>query len=114
MKTALLGPFDLSFDGVQHAVLRHGCGAYALGHVDPAGTFRVQRVGRDDANLRLCLQGLIGSSNRFKFAPAASSREAFGIECELFHRLRPPGNIIHPTRPSGSDWRCPVCQLLPL
>jgi hypothetical protein len=109
MKSGLLGPYDLSFDGVELALPQAQCGVFALGHVDAAGTFRVQRVGRDDQDLRRILRGLIGSSNCFKFAPAASPREAFGRECELFHRLRPPGNIIHPDRPKGSDWRCPVC-----
>lgn len=109
MRSGLQGPYELTFDGIAVALPVALGGVFALGHVDAAGTFRVERVGRDDRDLRGCLQGLIGSSNRFKYAPAASAREAFEQECELFHRLRPPGNIIHPDRPKGSDWRCQVC-----
>jgi hypothetical protein len=109
MTTGLLGPYELSFDGVAQALPSGQCGVFALGHVDAAGTFRVQRVGRDDADLRRRLQGLIGSSNRFKFAPAHSPRLAFESECELFHKFKPPGNIIHPDRQRGSDWKCPHC-----
>ena len=109
MKSMLLGPYELSFDSLARALPTGQCGAYALGHVDFEGTFRIERVCRDDRDLREHLQGLIGSSNRFKFAPARSPQQAFESECYLFHRFQPPNNIIHPDRPRGTNWRCPVC-----
>jgi hypothetical protein len=108
MRTALLGPFELAFDTIERELPTVACGVFALGYVDPAGTFRVQRIGRDD-DLRKGLQELIGSSTRFKFARSTSRQSAFERECELFHRFRPPGNIIHPDRPAGTNWLCPVC-----
>lgn len=109
MRGDLLGPYELSYDVIERALSNKVCGVFALGHVDAGGTFRIQRVGRDDSDLRGCLQNLIGSSTRFKYAPVASPQVAFERECELFHRFRPPGNIIHPDRPPESGWRCPVC-----
>lgn len=109
MSIALIGPYELAFDKVAEALPGSICGVYALGHVDANGTFRVQRVGRDDQDLRRCLQGLIGVSSRFKFLTAGNPQMAFERECELFHRFRPPGNFMHPERPAGSNWRCPVC-----
>ena len=109
MRAELLGPFELTFEGVLEAMPKVQRGVFALGHLDSAGRFRIERIGREDGDLRLRLQALIGSSNRFKFAPAATALDAFESECELFHRFRPPGNIIHPVRPEGSGWRCPVC-----
>ena len=109
MKSTLLGPLDLTFDQVEQALPIGKGGVFALGHVDTVGTFRVQRVGRDDHDLGRSLQRLIGSSTRFKYAVVASPQLAFEYECELFHRFRPPGNVIHPTRPACSQWKCPVC-----
>ena len=109
MTRDLIGPYGLSFEEVAQALPRGQCGVFALGHLDATGTFRIERVGRDDHDLRQCLTTFIGSSSRFKFVPATSPQQAFEAECALFHRFRPPGNIIHPERPRGSDWRCPVC-----
>ena len=111
VNTAMLqGPYNLSFDDLELVVPGHQCGVYALGHLDSKQTFRVHRIGRDDHDLRQRLRDLIGSSMRFKFASMTDPQQAFVSECELFHRLRPPGNIIHPERKPGSDWRCPICS----
>lgn len=109
MKTALKGPHSLTFDTLQRLLPKSRKGIFALGYLDGSGRFRVQSVGRDDYDLRARLCELIGSSAMFKFATMASAREAFDRECELFHSLRPPSNVIHPARPSGADWQCPHC-----
>jgi hypothetical protein len=114
MHSALQGPYDLTFDVLERKLPARRAGAFALGHTDEDGTFRVKRVGRSDADLRRTLQDLIGSSNKFKFVVTASAREAFDRECELFHKFRPPSNFTHPDRPRGSDWRCPRCFLFHL
>jgi len=108
MNTALIGPFELTFDSITQELPPTSCGVFALGYVDAGGIFRMQRVGSDQ-NLRSRLRELIGSSTRFKFALSMSPQTAFERECELFHRFRPPGNIIHPDRPRGTSWLCPVC-----
>ena len=110
MKTSLKGPHALSFDTLERVLPKARTGIYALGYEDHTGRFRVQSVGRDDYDLRARLCELIGSSAMFKFATLTSAREAFDQECELFHNLRPPSNIIHPGRPSGADWQCLHCR----
>jgi len=37
-----------------------------------------------------------------------SARQAYLLECRLFHRHRPSDNQIHPGVPAGTNWRCPV------
>jgi excinuclease UvrABC nuclease subunit len=37
-----------------------------------------------------------------------SRREAYRLECRLFHRHNPIDNEIHPQVPAGTAWRCPV------
>jgi hypothetical protein len=28
----------------------------------------------------------------------------------MFHHFMPVGNFLHPSRPPGSDWTCPMCR----
>jgi excinuclease UvrABC nuclease subunit len=37
-----------------------------------------------------------------------SKREAYLLECRLFHKHNPIDNEIHPRIPAGTNWRCPV------
>ncbi len=41
MKTGLLGPYRLTFDGISDAIPRRSPGVFALGSTDPGGSFRV-------------------------------------------------------------------------
>lgn len=38
----------------------------------------------------------------------SSSRQAYLLECRLFHKHNPCDNEIHPAVPAGTKWRCPV------
>lgn len=113
-RVRLSGPHDLDFEGLHRLLPARRVGVFALGRVDAAGTFRVERVGRAHNDLREELRALIGCGNQFKYALADSARAAFDQECELFHRLRPPGNFIHPGRPAWADWTCHWCTQLHL
>lgn len=112
MQPNLNGPYDLTYDTLTKVLPKAGGGVFALGYVDSASRFRVQRVGRDPNSLRRYLSSLIGSGNQFKYRITMTEREAFEIECQLFHELRPPSNFSHPDRPMGSGWRCPHCLQL--
>ena len=105
----LQGPYELSIEGIDRTLPMGQPGVFALGYIDAAGTFRIQSVGRDDTDLRRRLREMIGSSNKFKFASAIDSEEAFAHECELFHHFKPRANVVHPQRPQGSNWKCPHC-----
>jgi hypothetical protein len=112
MNTLLDGPYDLTFDSLQNELPKSRAGVFALGHVDARGTFRVQRVGRDERDLQERLCGMIGSGTMFKYAIVSTAKEAFDLECDLFHKFRPPSNIMHPDRPRGSEWKCRHCHQL--
>lgn len=105
----LQGPYELSIECIDRTLPPGLPGVFALGYVDASGTFRIQSVGRDDDDLRRRLRDMVGSSNRFKYASASDSQEAFEHECELFHRFTPRGNVMHPQRPPGAKWKCPRC-----
>jgi hypothetical protein len=111
VKTGLLGPYRLTFDGINDAVSRQSAGVYALGSNDPSGNFQVKHVGRADSDIRAKLRDCIGSDIMFKFCFFSSARAAFQKECELFHDFSPPGNRIHPGRPRGTNWECPRCRI---
>ena len=110
-KTGLLGPYRLSFDGINGAVARRSAGVFVLGRTDPNGNFQVKHVGRSDADVRGRLRECIGSDALFKFSFYGSAQAAFEKECELFHDFSPPGNRIHPARTKGAKWECPRCRI---
>ncbi|MEM7775367.1 MAG: hypothetical protein AAF732_07130 [Pseudomonadota bacterium] len=110
MTTQLKGPYSLQVDTIRQAVSPRRLGVFALGHIDHANTFRIERVGRSDEELREELMKFVGSSSHFKFKLTMTAMQTFRLECELFHRFRPQGNFIHPTRPPNTTWACPVCR----
>ena len=110
-KTGLLGPYPLTYDEINDTVVANMAGAYALGRMDSGGRFSVNFVGRSDRDMRTRLCEHIGSDNLFKFMHYLSAKGAFEKECELYHEFNPPGNRVHPSRPSGSSWTCPRCQI---
>ena len=68
-------------------------------------------VGRGDSNLE--------SRERASYRQArydltsdlyetSSPREAYRLECRLWHKHRPCDNERHPAKPGGTKWRCPV------
>jgi len=111
VKTGLLGPYRLTFDGINEAVARSSAGVFALGRNDPSGNFQVKHVGRSDSDIRSRLRECIGSDTMFKVGFYSSAQAAFEKECELFHDFSPPGNRIHPGRPKGTTWDCPRCRI---
>jgi hypothetical protein len=109
-KTGLMGPYQLTFDGISSAVTRRSAGVYALGHTDADGKFHIQHIGRSDTDVCEKLRDYIGSNTKFKYGYLPSSKTAFEKECDLFHDFTPPGNRIHPDRPAGSNLECPRCR----
>ena len=47
----------------------------------------------------------------FKYGYFPSSEAAFQKECEIFHDVKPPRNLVHPGRPKGTSWECPRCRI---
>jgi len=107
--TGLSKSFVLTTEKVDEVVTRKSPGTYALGYTDPNdNAFVVSRVGRSDSDLNDRLKDHVGKYKRFKFGYSASAKAAFEKECTLYHDFDPPDNPIHPDRPNGTNWKCPV------
>lgn len=90
-------------------------GTYVLDKT-PSGPFTVSYVGRSDDDVagRLKKHAVKGVYKYFKFEYAANARSAFERECSLYHYYPNLDNYIHPARPEGTRYLCPVagCRAL--
>lgn len=105
---SLRGPFPLDYEAVNQNVASTA-GVFALGYSTPDGRFHTNVVGRSDEDIRAKILGHVGKERQFKFVRLPSTEEAFEAECRLFHSLAPLKSRIHPARPAGTSWVCPVC-----
>jgi len=108
LAVAVWGPFTLDGPTIDAAVILTSPGVYVLA---TGMTNRARRTGRSDVDVRGRLKWYLGKYHRFWFSYASSPKDAFEKECYLWHDLSPTDNIIHPDRPNGSGWRCPVCTI---
>lgn len=105
--------YELTTAKIDEKVTKTSAGNYALGHKKEKNFF-VQYVGRSDDDLNKRLKDWVGDYKRFKYSYASSPKAAFEKECKNYHdfgekkRLK---NDIHPDRPNGSSWKCPVCDI---
>jgi len=107
MTTGLFGPHPLTKKGIDDAVEKGGIGAYALGSKSQEGGLIVERVGRSDFDLNNRLHDYEGQYTHFKYAFYPTKKAAYEKECELYHDFSPRDNILHPDRPTGTDYTCP-------
>jgi hypothetical protein len=98
----------LSSTTIAQAIRRKSAGVYVLSALEE-GVANVRRVGRSDDDVAEALRDSIGLYSHFAFVYAASPKDAYEIECELYHSLRPPENPIHPVKPDENAGVCPVC-----
>jgi hypothetical protein len=107
--TGLGGPYALTDEVINRVVSRTSPGAYAVGHVDTNdNTFYVEYVGRSDDDVNNRLHRHVGNYSSFKFGYFSTKKAAFEKECRLYHDFNPPDNKVHPARPAGTDYSCPV------
>ncbi len=106
--TGLNGPYKLTNERIDEIVTKKSPGTYALDKTDDQ-PFKVSRVGRSDDDLNKRLKSYIsGKYKYFKYGYSSSAKAAFEKECELYHDFNPPDNTIHPDRPEGTSYDCPV------
>jgi len=111
---SLSGPFPLTSAGIDAAVTTTSAGVYALGKLDTADNkFTIHYVGRSDDDLNGRLKEHVKLwYPQFKAAYATSPKNAFEMECELYHDYGIHGvNKVHPARPQYSGWKCPRCPV---
>jgi hypothetical protein len=98
-------------------ITRISPGNYALGTLDVNGTFIIGYIGRSDvdlhAELMVKLSLLSPKYSHFIYCYMLSPRAAFEMECLLFHKLGESDRLLnktHPSRPAGTEYRCPICE----
>jgi len=110
------GPYTLKNDNIDEVITKTSAGNYALGDSDEK-TFYVRYVGRADENVKVRLKSWVGKKDKykeFKFSYATSPKAAFEKECQNYHDFGGSDkldNDIHPDRPEGSGWKCPMCKV---
>ena len=107
------GPYKLDIRTIETTVTRTSPGNYALGSQNEKGTFLVNYVGRSDHDVRSRLKSWVGTAKSplFKFSYASSPKAAFEKECHNFHDFNLGNKQNHPDRPSGTNWKCPRCDI---
>lgn len=107
------GPYSLTVNEIDRRVTRTSPGNYGLGNTKDDGTFIIQYVGRSDNDVNSRLHDWTGKKyKQFKYSSANSPKEAFEKECRNYHDFggsEKLDNDIHPDRPNGTNWKCPVC-----
>ena len=106
------GPYRLTNSEIDARVTRTAPGAYKLGNSKTT----IKYVGRSDVDLNAELKRPhVMKYKYFWYEYATSRRAAFKKECGLYHYhggdQRKLDNKIHPDRPDGLGWKCPVCKI---
>lgn len=108
------GPYEFTSEEIDRVVTKSSPGNYALGNSDEK-TFYVHYVGRSDNDVNQELKAKLDLNHKeFKYSYAASPKSAFEKECHNYHDFGGSNkldNKIHPGRPSGISWICPVCSV---
>ena len=108
------GPFEFDKATIMRKVAQNSIGNFALGYLkESTGGFVPKYVGRSDSDVREELLAKLETKSRtrqnFEFDYANSVKAAFDMECENYHDFRKQlENEIHPRRPEGKDYPCPV------
>jgi hypothetical protein len=109
------GPCNFTSAKIDEIVTKTSPGNYALGYTKDDGTFIVQYVGRSDTDVNQELKTRLDSEyKKFKYSYATSPKAAFEKECRNYHDFdgkEKLDNVIHPSRPPRTDWKCPVCNI---
>ena len=109
------GPYTFTSSEIDRVVTRTSPGNYALGYTQDDGTFIVKYVGRSDSDVNQELKARLALNyNKFKYSYATSPKAAFEKESQNYHDFggkEKLDNEIHPSRPAGTNWKCPVCTI---
>ena len=105
----------LSSERITEHVTKTSAGVYLLDKTS-TGPFTVSYVGRadDDVADRLRKHAAKGKYKFFQFEYCTGAKAAFEKECNLYHSYKDLDNEVHPARPAGTNYACPVswCKAL--
>lgn len=113
----MLGPFALTDNEVNKSVPENVMGNYAFGYIDKEdGAFVVCYVGRSDFDLKKEIKQQMRTHrakgcDHFMFSTAKTKKEAFEKECRNYHDFGECdclNNDIHPAKPAGTKYNCPI------
>ena len=108
--SGLRGPFSLTKANINKTVTKKCAGVYALG-CSRKDRFHILYVGRSDSDVGDRLKDHLDEYEEFKFRYCQTKRDGFEKEFRLYHDFKPQDNDIHPDRPTGRNWECPICEL---
>lgn len=108
--TGLTGNFNLTDEAIDRVVAKGRIGVYALGKYNSTeNMFYISYVGRSDVDVNDRLHKHTRSGyTHFQFGYFETTRAAFEKECNLYHGFNPPDNKVHPAKPEGTYYGCPV------
>ncbi|MGA9544124.1 MAG: hypothetical protein WBQ85_11170 [Candidatus Sulfotelmatobacter sp.] len=107
------GPYTLTVDGANKAVLYKSPGAYALGKMGADNVFYIDYVGRSDEDVADRLRKHAPEPyQQFFFGYYNDAQAAHAKECWLYHTFKPKDNRVHPAKPKNSRLSCPECGFL--
>lgn len=113
----MLGPFALTDNEVSKRVPENVMGNYAfLQKKWLTDEYLVRYVGRSDSDLKKEIKQQMKTDRakscaHFMFSIAKSKKEAFEKECRNYHDFGECdclNNDIHPAKPAGTKYKCPV------
>lgn len=104
-----IGPYPLTWDFVNTAIVKRSAGVIALGEMAPNGrTFLPYRLERAEHDLKHVLFGLVAENTfqYFRCAYTESALAAYDMQCALFHAWAHLPSNLHPVPPSGARLTC--------
>ena len=115
-ETMMTDIFPFTEEGIKKYAWAELIGNYQLGCLDEDGSFRVLYVGRTTDGIRKRLSCHIGKFpdvTHFACSVSNSEKMAYEQECIDYHHFKEEMgtaiyNEIHPARPAGTDYPCPV------
>lgn len=106
----LIGPMPLTRGIIGTTFRRKTAGAYVIGSRSPDQVMLVPYVGRSDDDLGGRLLTHVGNYDAFSYILADLPKQAYELQCELYHELKPSKNPQHPHKPADVQCACPVCS----
>jgi hypothetical protein len=101
------GPFVLSKSCVNMIVPPRMLGVFGLSNEKDS----LSMIKRAERNACEEIKNYWPDFKYFWFELASSPRDAFAIECQLYHtKLEGKNGNLHPKTPPATGWHCPVCS----